>query len=334
MSDGPATASLDESIARDDATPDLPPELRGAAVVVTGGGGFVGSRLTHTLAASCDVTVVDDFSTGDPDAVPPAASVVRGDVRDVDTVHRAMQDADIVFHQAALADVGQSVRAPVETHGRNATGTVSVLDAARRADTRVVLASSAAVYGPPATLPVDETAPKRPVSPYGVAKLAADHYAQVYHESYGLPTVALRYFNVYGPGRTEGGVVETFLARARAGETLVVHGDGTQTRDFVHVDDVVRANLQAAVTDATGRAYNVGTGESVSIRTIAERVQSLTGGRSQIAYGPAREGDIDRSRAATERAANDLGFRAQIDIEDGLGRLADTGLLAGTAADD
>ena len=295
--------------------------LAGQSVVVTGGGGFIGSRLAAALARVCDVTVLDHFSTGDPDAVPDAATVVRGDVRDVDAVHEVTADADVVFHQAAMASVGRSVRSPVECHAHNASGTMTVLDAARRTDTRVVFASSAAIYGHPESVPIHESDPKTPTSPYGVAKLAGDQYVRAFADLYGLPTVVLRYFNVYGnrPGGDD--VVSQFVGRARTGESLVVHGDGSQTRDFVHVDDVVRANLRAAATDATGRAYNVGTGEATSIRELAELVRDAANGPVEVTSRPGRDADIDRSHASVERAREDLGFEVSVDLADGIDAL-------------
>jgi len=299
-------------------------ELAGRSVVVTGGAGFIGSRLARTLAAVCEVTVVDDCSNGDPAAVPESATLIRGDVRDVEPVQRACAEADVVFHQAAMSDVTRSVRAPGECHTRNASGAMTVLDAARRTDARVVFASSAAVYGPPERLPVREGHPKRPTSPYGVSKLAGDQYARVFAERYGLPTVALRYFNVYGD-RPGGGsdVVTQFLERARRGDPLVVHGDGSQTRDFVHVDDVVQANLRAAVTDATGRAYNVATGEATAVRDLAALVRAATDTESGVTARPTRSADIERSRGAVARARNQLGFEAAVGLREGIAALAD-----------
>lgn len=303
---------------------DTKADLAGRSVVVTGGGGFIGSRLARALASVCDVTVLDDFSTGDPDILPEGIDVRRGDVRDPDTMLRVTADADVVFHQAALADVGRSTRAPVECHTRNASGTVTVLDAARRTDTRVVFASSAAVYGNPDSVPVHETDRKNPTTPYGVAKLAGDGYVRTFANLYGLPTVVLRYFNVYGD-RPGGGsdVVSQFVARARRGDPLVVHGDGSQTRDFVHVDDVVVANLRAAVTDATGRAYNVGTGTATSVRELAELVSDAAPESSEVVTRPERPGDIEESQASVRRARSQLGFESAVDLETGIQSLLD-----------
>jgi UDP-glucose 4-epimerase len=312
---------------------DLSGELVGENVLVTGGAGAIGSRLAAALAPVCDLTVLDDLTTGTADAVPEDATFVEGDVRDVRTVGTVTKDVDVIFHQAALVDVDRSMRAPLETHERNATGTVTVLEAARRVDASVVLASSAALYGRPDSLPVAEDDPKRPRSPYGVAKLAADQYTRLYGERYGLDATALRYFNVYGEG-VDSGVIHAFVARAHRGEPLVVHGDGTQTRDFIHVDDVVRANLRAAVNETQGRAYNVGTGESESVKALARRVQQTTATESPVTRGSPRDGDIQHSRAAVERACEELGFEASVGLEEGLRRLASEHGLAEQTADD
>jgi len=309
-------------------TSEPPSSLDGQSVLVTGGAGFVGSHLAAALVDRCEVTVLDDLSTGDPENVPDGAELVSGDVRDPVDLGQAMAGVDTVFHQAALADVRASVRSPVEGHRRTASGTVKVLDAARREDARVVTASSAAVYGQPDTLPIRESDRKTPLTPYGIDKLAADQHTRRFADRYGMDTVALRYFNVYGPvetgGRTgTGDVVGTFLGQARSDSVLTVEGDGTQTRDFVHVSDVVQANLLAATTDATGRAYNVGTGTGVSVREVAERVVRLVDADSRIVHGEARDGDIKHSRAALGRARSRLGYEPTYSFEEGLATLVD-----------
>lgn len=295
----------------------------GRRVLVTGGAGFVGSHLAAALVADNEVRVLDDCSTGRRANVPDGATLVEGDVADPAAVADAMAGADLVFHQAATASVPRSVEAPLACHDDNATGSLTVLDRARAEDARVVLASSAAVYGEPSTVPVAEPAATAPAAPYGVSKLAAEEYARVYEARYGLETVALRYFNVYGPGDTgeASGVVGAFCDRARAGRPLTVHGDGGQTRDFVHVRDVVRANLAAARTDATGRAYNVGTGRETSIRELAALVRRLVDGSVEVVHGPPRGGDIERSCADLSRATADLGYEPSVGLEAGLGDL-------------
>jgi len=267
--------------------------------------------------------VLDDLSTGRGPNVPRSADLVVGDVRDRDLLSAAMEGVDVVFHQAAVVSVPRSVEEPVGTHAVNATGTLRVLEAARATGARVVLASSAAVYGRPERTPIPEDHRLSPRSPYGASKAAADRYARLYASLYDVPTVALRYFNVYGPGQSPGsGVVATFLDRARSGDPIRVHGDGGQTRDFVHVDDVVRANLAAATTDEVGRAFNVGSGTGVSIRDLAERVVEATGSASPVVHADPREGDVRHSVADVAAARERLGYEPTVSLSEGLASLA------------
>jgi len=299
------------------------------SILVTGGAGFIGSHLVDALVDDNDVRVLDDFSRGSRDAIPDAAEVVEGDIRDAATVDHACADVDLVFHQAANISVERSISDPIASHRVNVDGTLTVLEAARDVDARVVFASSAAVYGHPSTVPISESQPKSPSSPYGAEKLSADRYVRLYADLYDLETVALRYFNVYGPGGIAtdySGVIDAFLTRARQNEALPVHGDGTQTRDFVHVSDVVQANLLAATTDHVGEAYNVGTGESVTINRLAELIVDLTDSASDIVHTSAREGDIDESEADIGRARHRLGYRPRTTLRDGLETLVDDGV--------
>ncbi len=293
------------------------------SILVTGGAGFRGSHLTSALVEDNDVTVFDALTTGDEANLPDGVTLIEGDVRDTAALEAAITDVDTVFHEAALVSVARSVEAPAESHSSTAAGTLTVLEAARKADARVVLASSAAIYGHPEYTPVDESHPKTPTSPYGLDKLAADHYARLYHEHYGLETVSLRYFNVYGPGQTGGdyaGVISVFIEQALNEEPITVHGSGDQTRDFVFVDDVVNANLLAAETDRVGTAYNVGTGESVTIRELAELIREIAGSESDIVHTEPREGDIDRSEADIELIRDGLGYAPTVSLRDGLER--------------
>lgn len=305
----------------------------GGSVLVTGGAGFVGSHLVERLLGEdgerseadaepdgTSVTVLDDGSTGDLDRIPDDATVIQGDVRDPMALDAA-GDPDVIFHQAAVASVERSVETPLTTNHVNVRGTLAVLERAREADARVVLASSAAIYGRPDDVPIPEFAPKRPLSPYGVEKLACDRYVRAYVENYGLEAVALRYFNVYGPRGTTGsyaGVIGAFCRQQRAGGPLVVHGNGDQTRDFVHVSDVVEANLLAAEHGEPGEAYNVGTGDSTSIHELAEAVRELTGATVDIVHEDRRSGDIDHSRADVRKARTELGFEPRVGLEAGL----------------
>ncbi len=295
-------------------------DFTGTTVLVTGGAGFIGSHIASALRETANVRILDDFSSGSVANVPGGVRMLDGDIRDESVLAQAIEDVDVVFHQAGLASVTASVDNPVASHHRNATGTLAVLEAARRADARVVLASSAAIYGPPTELPITEDHPQQPTTPYGVDKLAADHYSTIYKERYGLPTVALRYFNVYGPcqSKSSAGVTSAFLDSAQSGEAIEIYGDGTQTRDFVHVSDVVRASLLAARTDATGTAFNIGTGTRTSIAELAKLVKNSVDNTVPITHTEKREGDIDHSRADITRARNRLGFDPQVSLREGI----------------
>lgn len=297
------------------------PQVSGRTVLITGGAGFIGSHLADALVANNDVIVLDDLSSGSRENVPDGARFVEGDVRDPDDVADATDGVDLIFHEAAVVSVAQSIDEPESCHDVNFDGTLRILEAARRQDARLVFASSAAMYGDPTTLPIDESEPADPQSPYGIDKCAADHYVRTYHDLYDLETVALRYFNVYGPRQTASdysGVISVFRDQARAGDPITVDGDGTQTRDFVHVGDVVQANLRAATTEHVGAAYNVGTGDETSIRTLAETIQETVDTDSSIVHGEPRPGDIERSRADVTKARQRLGFESDVALADGL----------------
>lgn len=290
-------------------------------VLITGGAGFIGSHLADALVADNTVRILDDLSTGHRDNIPGNADLYVGDIADDDLRSNAMDGVDLVFHEAAVVSVAHSIEHPLETNRANADVTLRLLEDARREDARFVLASSAAIYGHPETVPVPEHHPKQPTSPYGVSKLVADQYVQLYNALYDLPTVALRYFNAYGPRQQGGdysGVISTFVEQARAGDPITVDGDGSQTRDFVHVDDIVRANLEAATTPNVGAAYNVGTGTTVTIMELAERIRSAAASDSSIVTGDARPGDIQHSCADTTAATERLGFDSTIPLESGL----------------
>ncbi len=302
-------------------------EPDGKTILVTGGAGFIGSHIVDALVDRNDVRVLDSLSTGSQGNLHPDARLIEGDIRDAETVDAAMEDVDIVFHKAAMVSVPASVEQPKTCHDVNGTATLNLLEAARANDSRVVFASSAAIYGHPDKVPISEEAPKRPASPYGLEKLTADHYTRIYAERYGIETVPLRYFNVYGPRQTGGqysGVISTFLDQARAGEPITVEGDGEQTRDFVHIDDVVQANLRAATTEATGTSYNIGTGSNITIRELAETVQAVTGTDSEIVHVDPRPGDIEQSEADITKARQQLDYTPTVTLEDGLSQLVDS----------
>ena len=293
-------------------------------VLVTGGAGFVGSHLVDALVRENDVRILDDFSTGKRSNVNDDATLIEGDIRDSETLRRATEDVDLIFHEAGVVSVQQSVEDPIQANEVNLDATLALLERARELDARVVLASSCAIYGQPTEIPVSEDEPFSPSSPYGLQKSALDHYARLYEELYGLETVALRYFNIYGPRQSSGdysGVISIFKRQATNGEPITVDGNGEQTRDFVHVDDVVRANLLAATTDHVGEAYNVGTGASVTIKELAETIRDVSGSSSDVVHTDPRQGDIEESKADISKARDKLGYEPTIPLDEGISSL-------------
>lgn len=298
--------------------------------LVTGGAGFIGSHLCEALvAAGHSVCVLDDLSSGKRENLAPVAGrvdLIVGDVRDAAAVRRAAEGASVVFHQAAVVSVPVSIDDPQRTHDVNIQGTLNVLLAGRATGARVVFATSAAVYGQDPELPKRETMLPAPISPYGVEKLTSEHYARVFHECYGLEAVGLRYFNVFGPRQDPAspysGVISVFATRARAGQPITVYGDGGQSRDFVYVSDVVRANLLAATSAAAvGRCYNVGAGRRTTLLELLAMIGRLTGKTLDVSHAPPRTGDIRDSLADIARAHLDLGYAPAVDVETGLARL-------------
>lgn len=302
------------------------PDLRDNRILITGGAGFIGSHIADALVADNDVVILDNFSTGSRENVPAGAEMIEGDIRDDELLRSAMADVDLVFHEAAIVSVEESIDDPLTTHDVTARATVQLLELARQESARVVLASSAAIYGQPTDVPIEESESTNPASPYGLAKLTADQYAQLYAELYDVAAIPLRYFNVYGPRQTAGdysGVISIFLQQARDGEPLTVHGDGAQTRDFVHVDDVVQANLRAAVHGEPGTPYNVGTGQRLSIQELAETICDVVGDIEpiEISHVTGRAGDIKESQAAIGRAQTELAFEPTVSLKQGLDNL-------------
>jgi UDP-glucose 4-epimerase len=296
--------------------------------LVTGGAGFIGSHLTQALVQQgCAVTVLDNLSTGHVENLSECLdniSFIEGDIADDAALSRALPGCDVVFHQAAVVSVTQTVQNPIASTMVNDLGTLKVLEAARLNEVRrVVLASSSAVYGDNPELPKVETMDPNPLSPYAVQKLTNEHYAVLYHGLYGLETVCLRYFNVFGPRQDPSspysGVISIFMLRASDGEAPVIYGDGLQTRDFIYVQDVVRANLQAAVsTRASGQVFNVGTACSISINALWDRIADLAGVNATPEHAAAREGDVKHSCAAIQKALDQLEFQPSMLFEDGL----------------
>lgn len=296
--------------------------------LVTGGAGFIGSHLAHGLVEQgCAVTVLDNLSTGHIEnlsGILDSITFIEGDISDDAILARALSGCDVVFHQAAIVSVTQTVENPVSSTMVNDLGTLKVLEAARLNKVRrVILASSSAVYGDDPNLPKIETMAPNPLSPYAVQKLTNEHYAVLYHGLFGLETVCLRYFNVFGPRQDPSspysGVISIFMLRAVHGQAPVIYGDGNQTRDFIYVRDVVRANLLAATNPrAPGHVFNVGTARSISINTLWERVADLSGIDITPEHAAAREGEVKHSCAAIDKALDQLAFQPSMLFEDGL----------------
>lgn len=303
--------------------------------LITGGCGFIGSHLAEALVARGDsVRILDNLSSGyerNIESIRDRVQFVRGDVRDPDVLATTMQGVHRVFHEAALVSVFDSVERPLDNHEINVTGTLNVLMAARDAGVkRVVVASSAAIYGNNPELPKREDMRPEPASPYGLAKIAKEYYFSVFASLYGLETVCLRYFNVYGPRQDPksmySGVISKFGDVIRAGENPTVFGDGSQTRDFVYVRDVVAANLKAMDTPGVGHGevFNVATGHRTSLLDLLAAFRDLTGSNFQVQFKPERAGDIRHSVADVSRARDVLDFAARYGIREGLQELLKT----------
>lgn len=295
--------------------------------LVTGGAGFIGSHIVDRLLADGhNVRVLDNFSTGKAENLPTSdqLEVIEGDVGDYDTVKGVMEDVDHVFHEAAIASVPETVGNPLASERVNYRGTLNVLEAARQAGTRrVVFACSAAVYGDLPELPKREDMPVRPLSPYAVDKLASEHACQMYYHLYGLETVALRYFNVFGPRQDPSspysGVISIFSDCLKNERQPAIFGDGEQTRDFVFVSDVVEANILASTSAAApGLAINIATNSSISLNRLLENLCALYGRPFDPAYRQEREGDIKHSQADITAAQEQLQWQPTVNFEDGL----------------
>ena len=301
--------------------------------LVTGGGGFIGSNVVRALLArGDDVRVLDNFSTGSRAnlaGLEHDVQLVEGDLRSYERVHAAVRGAEVVFHQGALPSVPRSVQDPLTTTAVNIEGTLNVLLAARDEGVRrIVNASSSSVYGNAGELPRVETQAPDPISPYAVAKLAAERFCTSFSRVYGMEIVSLRYFNVFGPRQDPtsqyAAVVPRFIRAIAGGEPVTIYGDGEQSRDFTFVDNVVGANLLAADAPGVGgEILNVATGGSVTVNALADAIGALLGKPVEKAYEPAREADVRASWADVAEAKRLLGFEPQVDFDDGLRRTAD-----------
>jgi UDP-glucose 4-epimerase len=303
-----------------------------AKALVTGGAGFIGSNLVRALLErGDDVRVLDNFSTGNrANLAGLEVEIVEGELRSYERVHNAVRGTEVVYHLGALGSVPRSVQDPLTSSAVNVEGTLNVLLAARDEGVRrVVFASSSSVYGAKRDLPVGEELPTDPISPYGVAKLAAERYCVSFTRVYeSFETVVLRYFNVFGPRQSPfsqyAAMVPLFITAISAGDPVTVYGDGEQSRDFTYVENVVDATVRAARADgASGRIFNVAAGTPASVNTVAETIATIVGQPVERRYEPPRPGDIRDSWADVSAAKEALGYVPTVGLEDGLRRTID-----------
>jgi nucleoside-diphosphate-sugar epimerase len=303
-------------------------------VVVTGGAGFIGSHIAETAAAQgAKVRIIDDLSTGHRENVEGLQGdieFIEGSVADVELMNRALEGAEVVFHEAAIPSVPRSVENPLQTHIASVDGTFNLLLAARDQKVRrVVYAASSSAYGDQPTLPKVEDMSPDPLSPYAVAKLVGEYYCQVFTRVYGLETVSLRYFNVFGPRQDPGsqysGVVSRFISALCSDETPVIYGDGEQSRDFTYIDNVVSANLKAATSTAgVGKVLNVAIGDRITLNQLLAELKELIGKPDvKVDYRETRVGDVRHSLADTTRARELLGYEPTVGLREGLKRTID-----------
>lgn len=296
--------------------------------LITGGAGFIGSNIALELIKRGEsVRILDNFATGRRINIEPILDkieLIEGDIRDLWTVNEAVSGIDYVLHQAALPSVSRSVSNPLTSNAVNIDGTLNVLDAARQAGVkRVVFACSSSVYGESEALPKVETMPTDPLSPYAVTKLTGEEYCKIYYRLYGLETVALRYFNIFGPRQDPdseySAVIPLFIKAILQGKNPTIFGDGEQSRDFTFIGNAVSANLKACIApDAAGKSYNVACGERFTLNQTLAMIADILGKKSHPKYVDARQGDIKHSLACIERAKADLGYSPDFDFKSGL----------------
>lgn len=299
--------------------------------LITGGAGFIGSHIAEYLCSSgADVRLLDNFSTGKRENIAHLnVELIEGDYAEEECIREALRGIDIVFHEGALCSVARSIRDPITTHTVNATGTLTLLEACRQsAVKRVVAASSSSVYGNTQTLPKYEGMQTSPLSPYAISKLMLEQYCQVYCSSFGLETVALRYFNVFGPRQDPdseyAAVIPKFIDALEQGERPVIYGDGTQTRDFTYVANVVRANILAAHNPyAVGEVFNVGCGGRLSLLQLITELEDLMGVKVAPSFESCRVGDVTHSLASIRKARRLMDYEVVTSVEDGLRKTVD-----------
>ncbi|MCP1663231.1 MAG: SDR family oxidoreductase [Methanocalculus sp. MSAO_Arc1] len=295
--------------------------------LITGGAGFIGSNLADHLAANHEITIVDNLTTGRQENIRHQRdhrniTIINGSITDYDLMVEITDGIDGIFHQAAIPSVPRSVKDPITTNEANITGTLRLLVAAKENGVRkVVAASSSSVYGDTPILPKEEGMMPNPLSPYAVTKLTDEYYGKVFTELYGIQTVFLRYFNVFGPRQDPASeyaaVIPKFITRLLNNQSPIIYGDGNQTRDFTYIKDVVMANMQAMESDATG-VYNIACGRRITLNELAETLMEITGSRQQVIYEAPREGDIRDSLADISRATAAFGYTPGYTLEEGL----------------
>jgi len=296
--------------------------------VVTGGGGFIGSHIVEELLRRNEtVKVIDNFSTGKRENVEPfknRAEIIEADLAETKNLNRFLKEADYVIHQAAIPSVPKSIIDPLKSHHANVNGTLNLLNASREAGVkRVVYASSSSLYGDSPTLPKHEGMMPNPLSPYGAQKLFAEIYCQVFTRAYGLETVSLRYFNVFGPRQDAtsqySGVLALFIPAVLEDRRPTIYGDGLQSRDFTYVQNVVEANLLACTAPGVaGQVFNVACGDRITVNSMLQQINKILGKDIAPIYVNARPGDIKHSQADIARAKEHLGYQARVSFEEGL----------------
>jgi len=298
--------------------------------LVTGGAGFIGSHLVRRLIKEGGrVRVVDNLSTGMLDRlqeIRPMIEFEQADLADPAVCDRVVEEVDYVLHQAAVPSVQRSIQDPVGTNRANVTATLNLLESSRKKGIRrFIYAASSSAYGNTEVLPKTEEMTPHPLSPYALQKLVGEHYCQLYYELFGLEAVCLRYFNVFGPGQDPhseySAVIPKFIHRLRAGRPVVVYGDGEQSRDFTYVDSVVEANLLAvSAENAAGKVFNIGCGKRITLNEVIQTLERVMKVKAEIIYDSPRPGDVRHSLADIGRAAQSLGYKPLITVEEGLER--------------
>jgi nucleoside-diphosphate-sugar epimerase len=302
--------------------------------LITGGAGFIGSHIASRLIGEGhEVRVLDNFSTGNRSnlaAFEGDFDLIEGDMQSYERAHNAVQGCEVVFHQAALPSVPRSIQDPLTSNAANVVGTLNILLASRDSGVRrVVFASSSSIYGADRTLPKQEDRAPMPISPYAVAKLASEGYCRSFSEVYGLETVALRYFNVFGPRQDPlsqyAAVIPRFITALFEGKPPVVFGDGEQSRDFTYIDNIVDANLRAAEAEGVaGQTFNIACGERISLNRLLGEIRAIVGSDVEASYREPRQGDVKHSLADISRAREQLGYEPLVDFNEGLMRTVES----------